>query len=197
MWHVLQLLFLDPVRARQRVSGHWGWLILLVLLSYLYLCGWAFQYLYPRMLDQIPALGTWRRIASLGLAHGFYPGLFLRGLLMGLVVWASLWGLFGLLALLPGRGRPRKGKSASDALTAPLLALGTCSPFVVTVVSALVCYNWHPYFGFLPLYGLFVSTCRLSSVLHHMYRVERFSAIWLAPLIMLVQLLGSWILLPS
>lgn len=189
MLNMLSALTLDPVKLRERLADHWGLPLILLGLAYLYLCGYTFQFLYPRMLDEIPWLGTWRRISSIGRVHSFDPELFLRGFGMGLLVWLSLWALYWVLSLLPG-------SSLRGVWTAQLFALATCLPFGITVLAAWLLYAIHPYWGFLPLYGLFVSACRLSSVLHAIYGLHRFAASWLAPLVFGIQLFGSLRLLP-
>jgi hypothetical protein len=186
---LLLILIFHPsyiVKNRLKVSP---FLLHLSVLGFIAACGYAFQYLFPRLLNSVPWLGFLRRLSPANWEPAFNPEFFLRGCAMGLLVIA----LYVLVYWLGSFVTPGRAKSP---MACYLAGLATCVPILLANGAAFAGYPFHKLFALLPGYGLFAATCLHVVLLKDLYGFSRPVAIYLAPLVLGTQLSGAYLLLP-
>ncbi|MEX0326200.1 MAG: hypothetical protein AB3N33_08950 [Puniceicoccaceae bacterium] len=186
---LLLILIFHPshiVKSRDRVHPL---LLHTAVLGYVVAVGYAFQFLFPRLLNQIPWFGFLRLLFPGNWNPGFSEELFLRGSAMA----ALVFGLYVLVYWLGSFVTPGRAKSP---MACYLAGLATCIPILITCGAAIFAQPFHELFALLPAYGLFASTCLHVILLKDLYGFSRPVTIYLAPLVLGTQLCGSYLLLP-
>ena len=186
---LLLILLFHPshiVKSRQRVSPL---LLHAAVLGFIGTCGYAFQFLFPRLLNQIPWFGFLRMLFPGNWNPGFNLDLFLRGSAMGALV-IALYVLVYFLGTYVTSGRPK------TPMACYLAGLATCIPIFITNIAALGVYRFHEFAALLPGYGILISTCLQVILLKDLYGFSRPITIYLAPLVLAAQLSGVVLLLP-
>lgn len=185
----LLLLLVHPThiaKGRKRVPAP---LAHLSAAGFVALAGLAFQYLYPRLLNEVPWLGLLRRMNPANWSPAFDPDLFARGAGMGALLVVSYTGAYWLMGqLTPGRGKPMG--------VCYLAALATCVPLLITAGAGYGFHYLHLGFGILPAYGLLTSACLNVLLLNDLFRVHRAAIVYLAPATLVFQLCGAYLLMP-
>jgi len=155
--------------------------------------GLIYQYMFPRLLDQLPMLGGIRKVGKLltfSKDAAFDFGLFLR-FLIGAVLIMACWYLLALIAGLVSRDK---------ALRSPLAALRTAAacavPFTVATLLALPLFFAHYAAGLLPIIVLLFST-----YIHHQSQVKYYKltpaiAIYTSPLVWFIQIYCFTLVMP-
>jgi hypothetical protein len=186
---LLLILLFHPshiVKSRDQVHP---FLLHLAVLGYIASSAYAFQFLFPRLLNQIPWFGFLRMIYPSNWDPTFNLELCLRGAAMALLVIAMYVLVYFLGSFItPGRTKP--------PMACYLAGLATCIPVLITNGVALLAYPFHKFFALLPGYGLLMSTCLHVILLKDLYGFSRPLTIYLAPLVLGTQLCGAYLLLP-
>jgi hypothetical protein len=186
---LLLILLFHPshiIKSRQKVHPL---LLHLAVLGFIALCAYAFQFLFPRLLNQVPWFGFLRMLFPANWEPSFSPELFIRGSAMG----ALVIFLYVLVYWLGSYVTPGRAKSP---MACYLAGLATCIPILVTNGLALLAYPLHELFALLPGYGLLASTGLHVVLLKDLYGFSRPVAIYLAPLVFATQFCGAYLLLP-
>lgn len=172
---------LDPARAEGGAAAS-GAVLALAIAAFAF----AYQFVSPRIGDEIPLVGDLRKFSGALFGNGpklFHFGLFLRGIATG----AVLCGVAAAFSLLAPAVRTIPGALGGAAAAS--------SPLLLTSALAVPLYQIKPAFGLLPLLGLlwgaFLLHDRVSRGGFH-----RTGAAYLAPLVWLVQLYLLYALLP-
>jgi hypothetical protein len=186
---LLLILIFHPshiIKSRDRVHPL---LLHLAVLGYIALCAYAFQFLFPRLLNQVPWFGFLRMLFPTNWDPTFNLELFLRGGAMGLLVILTYVLVYWLGSFVtPGR--------AKSPMACYLAGLATCIPILMTNGIALLAYPLHEFVALLPSYGLLASTGLHVILLKDLYGFSRPVTIYLAPLVLGIQLCGVYLLLP-
>ncbi len=155
--------------------------------------GLIYQYMFPRLLDQLPILGGIRKVGKLltfSKDAAFDFGLFIR-FLIGAVLIIACWYLLAMLAGLVSRDK---------ALRSPVAALrqaAACAvPFTIATLLALPLFFAHYGAGLLPIVVLLFST-----YIHHLsqvkfYRLTPAVAIYTSPLVWFIQIFCFTLVMP-
>ncbi|MEX0322125.1 MAG: hypothetical protein AB3N63_08205 [Puniceicoccaceae bacterium] len=162
-------------------------LLNIVVAAYLLLCGMSFQHLYPRLLNEIPYLGSLRKLWMANWNPGFNAELFFRGVAMGLVflvVYMSVYATAGLA------GRGKKVKVYYVA------AVTTCMPIALTCGLAFGFHYIKPVLGMVPVYGLLVSAFLQAFFMKEVCGFNRSLTIYICPVVLGLQLYLCSLLLP-
>ena len=159
------------------------------VLGFIALCAYAFQFLFPRLLNQVPWFGFLRMFFPATWDPTFNMDLFIRGAAMGLLV-ISLYVLVYWLGSFVTPGR------AKSPMACYLAGLATCIPIVVANTVALLAYPLHELFALLPGYGLLTAMGLHVILLKDLYGISRPITIYLAPLVFGTQICGAYLLLP-
>jgi len=186
---LLLILLFHPshiVKSRQKVAPL---LLHLFVLGYVALCGFAFQFLFPRLLNEVPWFGFLRMLSPANWDPIFNLEYFARGSAMGLLV----IGLYILVYWLGSYVTPGRAKSP---MACYLAALATCIPILLTCGIAYAAHPLSEWFALLPGYGLLTSTCLHVILLKDLYGFSRPATIYLAPLVFGAQMCGAFLLLP-
>lgn len=186
---LLLILLFHPshiIKSRQKVHPL---LLFLAVLGFIGLCAYAFQFLFPRLLNQVPWFGFLRMLFPSNWDPAFNLELFLRGGAMA----ALVIFLYVLVYWLGSYVTPGRAKSP---MACSLAGLATCIPILVTSGIALLAYPLHELFALLPGYGLLASTGLHVILLKDLYGLSRPITIYLVPLVLGVQACGAYLLLP-
>ena len=185
----LLILLLHPayvVHSRGRVFVPF---LHLLAAGYLGVCGYSFQFLYPRLLNNVPWLGALRKLDVTTWNPAFDPELFVRGVAMGFALLFSYLVVYSVMGLL-GRGK------GSVLVSAYLAALSTCVPILVTCALSFGFYYLHDALGLVPGYGVLTAVCLHVIVLKDLYNCNRAFVVYFAPLVFSVQTYSIYLLLP-
>jgi hypothetical protein len=186
---LLLILLFHPshiVKSRNKVHPL---LLHVAVLGYIAGCAYAFQFLFPRLLNQIPWFGFLRMMFPANWNPVFSIELFIRGAGMGaLVVF-----MYVLVYWLGSFVTPGKAKSP---MACYLAGLATCLPIFLTSVVAFAAYPLNEFFALLPGYGLLISSCLHVILLKDLYGFSRPATIYLAPLVLGTQLCGAFLIMP-
>ncbi|NDV62049.1 hypothetical protein G0Q06_06285 [Puniceicoccales bacterium CK1056] len=164
-------------------------LILLSVVAYAALCGLAFQHLYPRLLNNVPWLGGFRKLHPGNWNPAFDTELFIRGASMGMILFGTYWISYSLMSLLtPGRAKP--------ITRCALASLSTCVPVLICCAVGFFFYYLHNALGLLPVYGLFAAICLQVILLRDLFGVSRALVVYLVPSVLTAQLIACTLLLP-
>lgn len=162
-------------------------LLAIVVVAYLLLCGMSFQHLYPRLLNEIPYLGSLRKLWMANWNPGFDPELFFRGAAMGVVFLVTYLVTYALAGTL-GRG-----KTLNVYMVA---AVATCMPIGLTCGLAFGFHYIEPILGLVPVYGILVSAYLQAFFLKEVSSINRSIVIYISPVILGIQLYVCSLLLP-
>lgn len=155
--------------------------------------GLIYQYIFPRLLDQLPILGGLRKAGKLltfSKDSTFDVGLLLR-FLLGAVLIIACWYLLALIAGFVSRDK---------ALRSPVAALrqtAACAvPFSIATLLALPLFFVHYGAGLLPIVVLLFCT-----YIHHLsqvkfYRLTSAVAIYTSPLVWFIQIYCFTLVMP-
>jgi hypothetical protein len=155
--------------------------------------GLVFQFMIPRLLDQLPMLGGIRKVGKLltfSKDAAFDFGLFFR-FLLGAVLIIACWYVLALIAGFVSRDK---------ALRCPVAALrqtAACAvPFTIATLLALPLFFVHYGAGLLPIVALLFCT-----YIHHLsqvkfYRLTPAVAIYTSPLVWFIQIYCFTLVMP-
>jgi hypothetical protein len=162
-------------------------LLNIVVGAYLLLCGMSFQYLYPRLLNEIPFLGFMRKLWLANWNPGFDMELFLRGAAMGLVFLVVYMAVFAFSGLV-GRGK--------SLMVYYVAGVTTCIPIGLTCALAIGAHYIEPALGLAPAYGLLVSGFLQAFFMKEVCGFNRSLTIYLSPLFLSIQVYLCSLLMP-
>lgn len=162
-------------------------LLNIVAAAYLLLCGMTFQYLYPRLLNEVPYLGSLRKLWMANWNPGFDMELFLRGMAMGLVFILAYLAAYASAGLA---GRARNLRSYYVA------SVTTCIPIGLTCALAFGFHYLEPVLGLVPVYGLLVSSFLQAFFMKEVCGFNRSLTIYLCPVVLGTQVYICSLLLP-
>lgn len=186
---LLLLLLLHPSRiihTRDRVHP----LVLhLFIAGYLWMCGMAFQFLYPRLLNNIPWLGALRKLNIANWEPAFNMELFLRGAAMAGMALVSFTLVYRCVAILMRR-------SGRGLYRCYLAGLSTCMPVLTTCSLGFGFYYVADVLGLVPAYGLVTAACLHGIIMKDFCGAPRPVSIYLAPLVLSLQAYACYLLLP-
>ncbi len=155
--------------------------------AYLLLCGMTFQYLYPRVLNEVPFLGFLRKLWLVNWNPGFDMELFFRGAAMGLVFLIIYFCVFSLSGFV-GRGK--------SLMACYVAGVATCIPIGVSCGLAFGLYYLDPALGLAPVYGLLASGFLQAFFMKEVCGFDRSLTIYLSPLVLGLQVYICSLLLP-
>ena len=184
---LLLILLVHPahlIKSRERVPTP---LIHLMLLGYGAVCGMSFQFLYPRLLNNLPYLGALRKLHLGTWNPGFDLELFLRGSGMAVAILLISVVVYFLAGFL--------GKRKSLAVCY-LAGMSTCIPLAITCGLAFGFYFIDKSLGLAPVYGLLVSAFLQAFYLRDLFRVNRALTLYSSPLVLSAQVYLCYYLLP-
>ena len=186
---LLLILLLHPSRiihTRDRVHPFF---LNLSVAGYLCMCGMAFQFLYPRLLNNIPWLGALRKLNIANWEPAFNMELFLRGAAMAGMALVSYTLVYWIVSFFVGRS----GRGPSRCY---LAGLATCMPILTTSSLAFGFYYLDDVLGLVPAYGLVTAACLHGIILKDFCSAPKPLSIYLAPLILSSQAYACFLLLP-
>lgn len=185
-------LLLNPVRAGEcdtlRVSTIAG-----LALAAAVVFGLVFQFVFPRLEDSLPVLGTLRRGRSLFTGRD-QPLVdfreFSRWSACGLA-WLACWFAAALGAGWLARDRPQRNPGAA-------LTTAACAgvPLLVASILAVPLYHIHYAGGMIPFAGLLIGAFIFFHILTRRYGTPAEAGIYIAPAVWSVQLFIFSRLLP-
>ena len=147
---------------------------------YLLLGAFAFQHIYPRLLDKMPMLGSMRKLAFWKENAFFNLQLFGYGLMVcaaSLVLFIAVYVVGQLL---------KTGKV--DMKQSTVAGLVTCIPFFLGLILGMVLLlPVHHYLGLLPFYGLLVACCLQGAILREVHGLSFALTCYLTPVLMGLQ----------
>ena len=173
-------LLLFPARTAEKGNAP-KYITLATMVSMVLICAFSFQYIYPRILDELPLLGTIRQATTLmNNAVIFNLPMFLRGLAMAI----SIFAVGFLVHLLSGRllrAGNKQGWSTSQTLSS---STGSVVPLIYTSILGTFLVDIHYSMGFLPLLGLMAGCCIHYGIQVNQQKIWRNLAIYLAPTVL-------------
>ncbi len=147
---------------------------------FLLLGAFAFQYIYPRLLDKMPMLGSMRRLAFWKEKTVFSAQLFGYGLLICAAVLVVFLIVHAVLSTI--------SRHKLDFAQTYRSALVACLPFLLGLLLGMVLLvPVHHYLGLMPFFGLLVACCIQGSLLREALSLPFAFTCYLTPLIMGLQ----------
>lgn len=146
---------------------------------YLLLGSFAFQFLYPRLLDNLPMLGVLRKVQFWKNRSFFSPQLFSNGLLICGLILLVVFTVYTVTDWIK--------RKKVDVWKSYVVGIATIIPFLAWLVIGMILFPINPYLGLLPLFGLLVVCAVQGGVLRDSYDLGFILSCYLVPVLMGMQ----------